>query len=337
MDDFGTDYGLVFDRASILETCQKLSGDLSGYRVHFSVKSFPESEFLKIIADFVHGWDLSSARELDLVLPLLLPTHSLWLTNSDAELLECCAATRAPLFFTLDHTSSLSLIYPESVSLGVRLDPLSLLGRGHSRYGFTLNQLGAISDELKRRIKFLHCHCPGIISAAELSGIRSAIEHILPQFPNVSLVNLGGGLTPGNFDAYEMLPQIYTKPNLAIEPGRWFSESAGSAFCRIQTIFEKNGDLYLVGDLSPQAHMKWAREMKFTFVGLGQLKKYHCKRLIYSSSNALESDQLILSSSDTVISLAEGGWLVFDKIPGYSVAWNHEFNGIPKAPVFFID
>ena len=218
MDQFGADFGLVFDRARVQEACQKLSTDLSAYRVHFSVKSFPERAFLSVLASLVQGWDLSSDRELDLVLPLLSSTHSLWLTNSDSRLIAPCLATGIPVFFTLDHTSEFGVPYPENLSLGLRLDPYALLSRGHSRYGFTLAQLDGMDAELKRRIKFLHVHCPGVITAAELSGIRQGIEKILPEFPNVSLLNLGGGLTSKNIDAYEMLPQLYATTTLSMKP-----------------------------------------------------------------------------------------------------------------------
>ncbi len=337
LDDFRSDYGLVFDQSKILDTCQKLSTDLSGYSVHFSVKSFPSHDFLKTISPFIDGWDISTLRELDYIRPLIGLKHSLWLTNGDTKVLSQALDAAALIYYTLDNTTDLSYDYPEKVNLGLRLDPYDLLQRGHSRYGFLLSQVSELPPQLKKRIKFLHCHCPGVITGKELNGIRSAMNPIIQDFPNLKLINLGGGLTSCNIDSFEMLKEIYEQPKLALEPGRWFSESAGSAFSKIDSIFEKEGDLYLVGKLSPDAHLKWARGMSYTFINLGHEKIYSYKRLIYSSSNALESDQIILKQTPGNISIVPGDWLVLEKIPGYSVAWNHEFNGVPQAPVFFIE
>ena len=337
MDDFGSDYGLVFDRSVIRNTCQKLSVELKGYEVHFSVKSFPHPEFLREIAPFVHGWDVSTASELDLIRPLLTANKSLWLTNSSTAILaEALKLTSAP-YFTLDHTTDLTFSFPESVNLGIRLDPYSLLDRGHSRYGFTLSQLDGLPGTLKSRIKYLHAHCPGMISGSELKGMRDAMEKLLPQFPKVSLINLGGGLTSANIDSFEMLQDIYPSPRLAIEPGRWFSEASGSAFTKIGSIFEKSGDLYLVSSLSAEAHLKWGRGMTYTFINQSKEVIHPYKRLIYSSSNALETDRIVMKQTPGSLALSPGDWLVIEGVPGYAVAWNHEFNGVPKAPVYFIE
>lgn len=337
LDDFASDYGLVFDRSVIRNTCQKLSGELKGYEVHFSVKSFPHLDFLKVIAPFIHGWDVSTKSELDLIRSLIKPEHSLWLTNSSTQVLSLALQVSSKPYFTLDHTTDLTFDYPENVQLGLRLDPYSLLDRGHSRYGFMLSQLDSLPVHLKKRIKYLHAHCPGMIGGSELNGMRSAMEKILAEFPGVELINLGGGLTNANIDSFEMLQEIHPTPKLAIEPGRWFSEAAGSAFTKIHSIYEKGGDLYLVSQLSVEAHLKWGRGMSYTFINQGPQNNQAYQKLIYSSSNALETDRIVMKQTPGALSLSVGDWLVLEGVPGYAVAWNHQFNGVAEAPIYFIE
>lgn len=337
IDDFGHDHGLVFHRKKIVANSQELLSALVGYSVHFSVKSFPHREFLKSISPFIHGWDISSESELALILPLLTEEHSLWLTNSDVKVLALALKHKPILNFTLDHTTDLSFDYPEGVKLGLRLDPLSLMGKGHSRYGYLLSDLASIPQALNKRIHYLHTHCPGVVTEKELRAMRAGMETIKEQFPHLKLMNLGGGLSRSNLAAFQSLQAEYPLIPLGIEPGRWFSESAGAAFSRIDSIFMKEGNLYLVGELSAEAHLKWARGVSYSFLGSGHEVKYDFKRMIFSSSNALETDQIILKDAEGSISLSVGSWLVIENIPGYSMAWNHEFNGVPKAEVIFID
>lgn len=337
IDSWGADFGLVFDKKKIQENAQALVEQFNHFDLHFSVKSFPDPTFLKTLAPIIHGWDICNAQELDLIKDIILAHQTLWLTNSSEEVARAALGIGKKLSFTLDHTTGFDLSLPEVVDFGLRLDPFSLLGKGHSRYGLLLSELDLIPQSLKDKIVYLHTHHPGATSARDLFRLREAIERLIPFFPKLKYINLGGGLCEENFDAYLILQDTFPGPQIHIEPGRWFSEPGGFAFSRINSYFMKNDDLYLVGNLSHAAHLRWSQGIDYTFIPQSTSKSYQYKRLIYSSSNALESDQFILKNSPGILKIGENDWIVFGNISGYAAAWNHSFNGSGVAPIFFLD
>ena len=335
LNELPQDYGLVFDKSVIKGQAQRLLTEIAEYKINFSVKSFPHPEFLSVIKDHIHGWDISHPQELALILPHLKVEHSVWLTNSNEEALVEALKLKRVINLTLDHTFE-KTSFPNEVRLGLRIDPYSVLDKGHSKYGFMLQELKDIDPTLKKRIKYFHTHLPLIFPGEDVKKLREGLTNLLSEFPGVEEINLGGGLREENLKAYKDLQSI-AGPKLVIEPGRWFSEKSGHGVSKIKSIYQKEGDLYLIGDLSPEAHMKWSRDVSYSFMSLKAGTSYSYQRLIYASSNAYENDQLILSEGPGSISLSTGDWIILENLSGYSVVWNHAFNGIDAAHVLFMD
>jgi len=337
VDSFSSEFGLVYDNSEIRRACEKVKNALPLFNLQFSVKSFPNREYLKVLAPFLDGFDFSNDNELALVSSVVNSSHSLWLTNSSYKTLTKALELPNDVYYTLDVFSDLGREYPNRVRLGLRIDPLSLLDRGHSRYGFLKSVLKELPESIRKKIYYFHTHMPGNLSSSDVFNLRSKMEDFMNDFPSLRLINLGGGLAESNIDAFQMVSENFPKIKLAIEPGRWFSESAGHAFTKIKYIFKKGEDLYIVGDLSFEAHLKWSRGISHSLINLGQSNLYQCKRLIYSSSNALESDMAILRDNIQEMFVSVGDYLFLNNVPGYSAVWNQEFNGVDKAKIIFLE
>ena len=332
LDEFKDGFGLGFDLSKVQENLRDLLREMNGIKICFSVKSFPREEFLNSISEDISGWDVASLREFRLIEKNLRPHHSIWITNSHEDFVNEAIESKCPVFFTLDKTFDVQKL-PKNINLGIRLDPYSLLGKGHSRFGFLISDLKSLSLD---KFSYIHTHLPGEFSDKELEVVCTKIKELLPLFSNVRQLNLGGGLRSDNLSFISNLKALFPGVTLVLEPGRYLSESAGGAVTKILSVFKKEDDLYLLGKLSPVSHLNWAKDMTFTVLPQGEGSTYSYKRLIYVSANAYEADQIILEDKSGKRSISVGDYIIFDNISGYSVAWNRSFNGIAEAPVVFI-
>ena len=123
---------------------------------------------------------------------------------------------------------------------------------------------------------------------------------------------------------------------ITLEPGRFFSENFGYAFSRVNSIKDAADATYLEGSISPSISMKWIRNTRFQVFPWGSEKMKLKNPVFYGGPTCFEGDTIQLTDNDTSsLEVSVGDYILFNHISGYSLAWNHTFNGI-KAPVYYL-
>jgi diaminopimelate decarboxylase len=290
----------------------------------FPVKSFPRIEVLELAARHMNGFDVSNATELELVKPHLKPNDLVW---SSAP--QVWAPTMGQVVMDGAHLKS---DWPKNTARALRVS-LSA-GQFHSRFGTSLDQLTA-QDLTHHGITALHFHHGEI--PVNLSAVTQGLERLaklVEACPQIQQVNLGGGFTGlttaevGSLvaSARRLLPQRM----VVFEPGRWLCGSAGLLIGSVTETIP-----HVVATLSRDGHLRWQRE-PFTIaihpMQLSEPQKFSSIKFVGASCN--EADQLGEISSRE-ISVAKGDLVVVNNVTGYSLAWNHSFNGVPAADAVF--
>ncbi len=264
----------VYDAASMTAAADRLLGLKNVSAILYSVKANPHRGILERFAERGFGFDCVSAAELDHLsdtLPRLDPARVLFTPNF-APRSEYREALAHGVVVTLDNLHPLSA-WPdefEGRDLFLRIDPG--VGRGHhahvrtagveSKFGIALDQLDEVSEVVQRigaRVVGLHAHAgSGIHGIDSWSEVAMTLADLTERFPDVGVLDLGGGLsvperaTQEGLDLRrldESLARVrQARPDLTLwlEPGRYLVATAGVLLVRV-TQLKRKRDLTYVG------------------------------------------------------------------------------------------
>jgi diaminopimelate decarboxylase/aspartate kinase len=262
----------VYDAGAIDRAVTELSS-LPVDRILYALKANPHPEILRRFAAAGLGFECVSPGELDRVCRLVpaVPADRILFTPSYAGRDEYRAAIEAGCFLTLDGTYPLrawgELFRGRDLLVRVDLGH----GRGHhakvrtagdrTKFGVPLADLAELkdlADACGARIVGLHSHAgSGILDADHWSETAARLAEIAAQFPDTSILDLGGGLgvpdstraTGLDLDAMghslAKVKAAYPRFAVWLEPGRRLVAQAGALLASVTQLKQKGGVHYL--------------------------------------------------------------------------------------------
>jgi diaminopimelate decarboxylase/aspartate kinase len=242
-------------------------------RVLYAMKANNHPEVLKTLYREGAGFDCVSMAEvhhLRLVVPEIVPADILFTPNF-AQRNEYHEAIQAGVRITIDNLHPLvhwpELFAASEVFLRVDLDA----GYGHhrkvitsgarSKFGIALNHLEELGSLLKKhriRVTGLHAHTGSGVNDAEVWAEQlQRMLAVLPLFPEVRVLDLGGGLGVPDRAGQPLLDvqgmdEMLGKTlgdvpvKLWLEPGRYLVAESGVLLSRV-TQLKNKGELHYVG------------------------------------------------------------------------------------------
>lgn len=240
----------------------------------YAMKANPHPEILRTLHKQKIGFECVSQQELELVLNLFpeINPKSIIFTPNFASRSEYEFALKIGCSVILDNLYVLEH-WPElfkNKSLFLRIDPGS--GAGHhkfvstagneSKFGIPRTDIGRaieLCKQLKIKVIGLHSHSgSGILTADLWEGTALLLTDLLTQFPDVHIINLGGGLgvadKPGqqnlNMETLNSsllsIKSRFKKLSFWMEPGRYFVSDAGVILAKVTQCKEK-GKVHFIG------------------------------------------------------------------------------------------
>ncbi len=324
---------LVYDLPTIAANLSAvaIAAHAVGIHVLFAAKSFPHPQVLRLAAAHLDGFDVASPAELASVSGRIIsicdpsgrtqPTAGRTIVSIETAAQLATVSPRAEIAIRISAS-----ITGRDPAVGAILD-----GSGHrrSRFGVsTREEVAALVEACGRRVG-LHLHHGPITATSADRFIASAQAALGLLDHEPAFLNLGGA-----WHGIADLPTAFAKlraavPNsieLLIEPGRLFAARAGFA-CGIVTASRSLPDRELrVLDLSRACHLRWSP------VDLVAPAPHpgHGRKVLLVGPTCYEEDTIGEWTIDPAH--VEHRAVVRD-VPGYALAWNTGFAGIPPADV----
>lgn len=325
---------LVYDLATIAENLSAVAAAAkpAGIRVLFAAKSFPDPRVWELAAERLDGFDVASPAELAAV------------SGKIISICDPSGRTSPPrggrAIVSIETLAQLAAVPPHA-EIAIRIsasitgrDPAVgaiLDGTGHRRSRFGSSdraEVAALVEACGRRVGLHLHHGPVTATAAErfVASARAALAMIdfEPAFLNL------GGAWHGIAD----LPSAFAKLReavprsieLMIEPGRLFAARAGFA-CGTVTAARSLPDRELrVLDLSRACHLRWSPvELVAPAPRPG-----HGRKVLLVGPTCYEEDTI---GEWTIEPSHVDRRAIVRDVPGYALAWNTGFAGIPPADV----
>lgn len=264
----------VYDEATLRHSARTLRSLQTVDRIFYSVKANPNADILRLFNSEGLSFECVSPGEVEHVrqlFPGIDPSQILFTPNF-APREEYVSAFEVGVHVTVDNLFPLEM-WPEVFEgreIIVRIDPGR--GRGHHKYVRTagpqskfgiapteLDELKRLADRAGARVIGFHAHVGSGIRIAETWAETGALlVSLTDRFPDVRLVNMGGGLgvvehpgtTPLDMEAVNegltALKSAHPGVDLWLEPGRFLVAPAGVLLTRV-TQLKKKGNVHYVG------------------------------------------------------------------------------------------
>ncbi|MEO8549802.1 MAG: hypothetical protein ABI678_07505, partial [Kofleriaceae bacterium] len=337
---------LVYDLARIDANLANVAAAARAHdiRVLFAAKSFPHARVLALAARRLDGFDVASAGELSAARALgtgASPIVSIFDPTGRAI---AGAASTGRTIASIETPAQLAAAPPHA-DLAIRIsasitgrDPAVgaiLDGTGHRRSRFGLDDRAAIGElvELARGRRLgLHVHHGPVTATSPERFLASAqaalgLVDFEPAFLNLGGAWHGLGDLPAALAAIRAA--IARAIELIIEPGRLFAANAGFA-SGLVTVKRAIGDRELrVTDLSRACHLRWS---PVDLIAPAPHPGRGVKTLIVGPT-CYEEDTI---GEWTVDPICVDERVLLRDVPGYALAWNTGFAGIPPADVRII-
>ncbi|CAN5541015.1 hypothetical protein BH11MYX1_BH11MYX1_30170 [soil metagenome] len=332
---------LLYDLATIDSTMTAVAAAARahGIRVLFAAKSFPHPSVLALAAARLDGFDVASHAELAAAKAANAARSG---SISIADPTGRCASDAPPGSSVSVETPGELARVPAHAAIAIRIsasitgrDPAIgaiLDGSGHRRSRFGISDRVAIAELAAlargRRLGVHLHHGPVTATSAERFVASATAALALCDF-TPAFLDLGGawhGIVdlPGTFAAIRAA--VPREIELMIAPGRLFARRAGFA-CGLVTAARSVGDRELrVTDLSRTCHLRWS---PVDLVAPAPHPGRGVKVLIVGPT-CYEEDTI---GEWTVEPIVVEQRVILRDVPGYALAWNTGFAGIPPAAV----
>jgi diaminopimelate decarboxylase len=323
---------LLFDLATIAANMDRIAtaASANGIRVLFAAKSFPDPRVVALAAERLDGFDVASPAELAAasgrIISICDPTGRTRARDGGRTIVS--VETSAQLAAVPSHAEIAVRI---SASIAGR-DPAigSILdGTGHRRSRFGLESRAEIATLVAGRRVGVHLHHGPVTATSPerfIGSARAALD-LLDFEP--TFINLGGawhGIADFTDAFAKIRAAIPASIEVLVEPGRAFAANAGFA-CGIVMASRTLEDRELrVVDLSRACHLRWSP----VALVAPPARNGFARKVSIVGPTCYEDDTI-------------GDWLVEPQhvdervilrdVPGYALAWNTGFAGIPPADV----
>ena len=313
-----------------------------GIRALFAVKSFPHPRVLALAAELLDGFDVASPAELaeiprgphGSIVSIADPTGVAIGSAHGRRVIASCETVAQVRAAPADAEIAIRIsasITGRDPAIGAVLD-----GSGHRRSRFGLDDRAQI-DELVRaatgRPIGLHVHHgPVTATSAErfIATARAAIElvDVTPAF-----IDLGGawhGVPDLASALVEIRAAIPRSIELLIEPGRRYASGAGFALGVVHARRTLGDRELRVVDLSRTCHLRWS---PIDLVAPAP-RPGEGRHVLVTGPTCFEEDVI----GEWVVEPAHvERRIVVRDVPGYALAWNTGFGGVPPADVILCD
>lgn len=322
-----------FDLREIENRARQLTrlGDAQ-VRFLFPVKSFPCQEIIQIMAQTHAGFDVSNRHEFELVRPHIKAGDVLWSSSPVPWDFEFPGA--------LVDGAHVGAAWGDSARRSLRVSYHAKNSTFVSRFGIDVSAVTAEALALAN-VTALHFH-QGQEPIQRESWI-AAVERIAAlarASRGITHVNLGGGFSGLDWNEVEELVrfvrQRFAGTVVCFEPGRWLCGDAGKLIGKIAEATCSAGKAVVTTTLSRDCHLRWQQErFSISLHPMHQAEPLRCSDILIAGATCHEGDVIgHLSSGEWQI--AKEDLVAVSGVSGYSLSWNHSFNGIPVAEVQFI-
>ncbi len=274
--EFGTPV-YVYHAEKIREQYNKLISAFSmiDTRIFYACKALTNLNVLKYIHSLGSGIDCSSINEVKLALHAGVPPEKILYTSNGISFKEIEEAAKSGVHINIDSLSNLEKFgkkFGSDYPVGVRIRPNILAGgnlkisTGHekSKFGIPVDQLGeliTLVDRCQIKVKALHIHTGSDIKDADVfvHGIKVLTE-IVPHFPDLGIIDLGGGFkVPYEPDDEETDVDLIArklkkfldshlagkKYQLWFEPGKYLVSECGYLITRVNVVKDNNHQVFV--------------------------------------------------------------------------------------------
>ncbi len=322
-----------FDLEEIERNARALQS-LSDERTHFifPVKSFPNTEVLALVADILNGFDISNENEGDMVQHLRRDQGLVWSSSP--------APWNSQIVGIFMDGAHLEAPWVEGTKRSLRVNLNGLIPAFVSRFGTSVANLTSrqLIDSSISALHFHHGEEPfnrlalplAIDKMAELVRGNQAITH----------VNLGGGfegLSMAEIEAtVSRARAAFPHQQIVFEPGRWLCGDAGKLIGRVTDVSMQEVAALAMTTISRDCHLRWQHpNFKVSLSSMGLSVGVAAPEILIVGATCSESDRIAtLQGAD--LKVARGDLAIIHRLPGYSAAWNHSFNGVPSADIVFL-
>ena len=263
----------VYDRTVIAAKVAALKGLGAVDRVLYAMKANPNAEILRLLAAAGLGFECVSRGEIEHLLNIVpgIDRGRILFTPNFAGRAEYEWALDADITLTLDNLYLLRHWGDMFRGRGVFIRIDTGTGRGHhhhvrtagahAKFGVPLAEIEELRALIERHgavVTGLHAHSgSGIFNADNWAEVAALLLDLVPQFPRVRVVDVGGGLgVPDGHDQPELdLKRLDTalravkqaRPGISlwIEPGRYLVAEAGVLVARVTQTKSKDEIRYI--------------------------------------------------------------------------------------------
>jgi diaminopimelate decarboxylase len=322
---------LAYDLAQISANLDAVvsAAHASEIKVLFAAKSFPHPRVLALAAEKLDGFDVASEGELatvsrDRIISICDPSGR---AMGSARRLIVSVETPAQLAAAGDAEIAIRIsasITGRDPAVGAVLD-----GSGHRRSRFGLEDRAAVAALAGDRRVGLHLHHGPITATSPERFIASALAALEMLDREPAFLNLGGawhGIADLAGAFAKIRAAVPRSIELLIEPGRVFAARAGFA-CGIVTSSRELAERELrVLDLSRACHLRWSPvELVAPAPHAGRGRK-----VLFVGPTCYEEDTI---GEWTIDPAHVKERAILRDVPGYALAWNTGFGGVPPADV----
>lgn len=275
--EFGTPL-YVYHAEKIKEQYEKLAAAFSilDTRFFYASKALTNINILRYIKSIGCNVDCSSINEVKLALHAGFIPGNILYTSNGISFDEIEEAVAAAVHINIDSLSNLEKFgkkYGHTYPVGIRIRPNIMAGgnlkisTGHegSKFGIPVSQLDKIEELVKKHnlfIKTLHIHTGSDIkdAAVFVKGMEVLFD-IIPHFPDLEIIDLGGGFKvpykPGEketdvnllakkiketFDAHPLAGN--KKFQLWFEPGKFLVSESGYLVTEVTVVKDNDTTIF---------------------------------------------------------------------------------------------
>ncbi|HEV8285023.1 MAG TPA: diaminopimelate decarboxylase [Chitinophagaceae bacterium] len=355
-NEFGTPV-YVYYAEKIKEQYEKLKTAFSSLdtRFFYACKALTNINILKYISSIGCGIDCSSVNEVKLAIHAGVPAEKILYTSNGISFDEIEEVVNCGVHINIDSLSNLEKFgkkFGSKYPVGARIRPNILAGgnlkisTGHekSKFGIPVDQVDQILElveKYKIKIKTLHIHTGSDIKDADVfvQGIKVLAE-LVPHFPDLSIIDLGGGFkVPYEPDDEEtdigliarklktfLDAHLFTgskKYQLWFEPGKYLVSESGYLITRVNVV-KDNAHQIFVGVNSGLNHL--IRPMMYdAYHHIVNISNLEAQEKVYTVTGYIcETDTF---ASDRLLhEVREGDYLVFYNAGAYGFEMASNYN-----------
>ena len=323
--------------------------------MYFPVKALPTPEFLRKLAPYVDGFDVSNLTELRALegLGSALSVSS----PSGAELVRLGPKLRARrALVSLQSTSPLELVTGKGDFL-LRLNPYDFVGATSSihpsRFGLGRRDFLSVPLPTYQRKNFYGFSTHFGLGATTSEFVVHYLSHLRRDCRRLNfsprILNLGGGWLSFQEKDFRLVREaalkLFPAAEVWLESGAGVTQHGISAIATVLEVTRTQRDVFLHLNLSFEANLKWSKPNVLLPGSLGPLvpspvnHKSPGPRLWLCGNTCSESDRIGPFHFERAISFQDlgGKKITLTGLLGYSIAWDIDFNGVPKLGVRILD